>query len=129
MKKIILDTDFLVHCASHKVDYVEELKRILDFPFKIYIIDKTLDELDNIIKSQKGKAKADARLAKAILKAKKIPLIRTKKDKIVDDLILESADKDTIIATTDAGLKRKLREKGISVVVLRQKSHLKLISH
>ncbi|MBD3304197.1 nucleotide-binding protein [Candidatus Woesearchaeota archaeon] len=129
VKAVILDTDFLIHCASHKVDYVEELKRILDFPYKIYVIDKTLDELDNIIESQKGKSKADAKLAKAILKAKKIPSIKTKKDRIVDELILDIAGRDTIVATTDAELKRKLKQKGISVVVLRQKSHLKLVSH
>lgn len=129
MKKVILDTDFLVHCASHKVDYEEELRRILDFAHEIFIIDKTIDELDNIISTQTGKAKSDAKLAKAILENKSIPLIKTKKDKIVDDLILETADKDTIVATTDAELKQRLKEKSIPIVIIRQKSHLALISH
>ena len=96
MKTIILDTDFLIHCASHKIDYEEELKRILDFNHKIYIIDKTIDELDNIINTKAGKAKSSAKLAKAILEQKQVPSIKTKKDKIVDDLILEIADKDCI---------------------------------
>ncbi|MBW3004314.1 hypothetical protein KY310_00585, partial [Candidatus Woesearchaeota archaeon] len=87
MKTIVLDTDFLIHCASSKLDYFSELERICDFPYKICIIDKTIDELDSIIEKKKGKAKANAKLAKAILKAKKIPQIKTKKDKIVDDLI------------------------------------------
>lgn len=129
VKAVILDTDFLIHCASSKVDYVEELKRILDFNYKVYIIDKTIDELDNIIETKKGKAKTDTKLAKAILKANKIPEIKTKKNKIVDDLILETADKDTLVATMDAELKRKLKEKGVSIVIIRQKSHLELISH
>jgi len=132
MKKIILDTDFLIHCASHKIDYEEELKRILDFAFQMYIVDKTIDELNNVIENQKGKSKSDAKLAKAILENKSIPLIKTKKDKIVDDLILDIAEKDSkdlAVATMDADLKRKLKKTGVSVVIIRQKSHLSLISH
>ncbi|MBW2973522.1 nucleotide-binding protein [Candidatus Woesearchaeota archaeon] len=128
MKTVILDTDFLIHCASFKIDYVEELKRILE-SHKAFIIDKTIDELNSIIEKKKGKAKAAAKLAKAILKAKKIPKIKTKKDKIVDELILEKIRKDFIIATMDAELKRKLKKKGIPVVVIRQKKYLKLISY
>ena len=120
----------MIHCATAKIDYVEELKRILDFNYKVYIIDKTLDELDNIIETKKGKAKTDTKLAKAILKANKIPEIKTKKNKIVDDLILEIVDKDNfIVATMDAELKRKLKKLGVSIVVIRQKKYLTLISH
>lgn len=129
MKRVILDTDFLIHCAKYKVDYAEELKRILDFPFRMFIVDKTLDELDSVIEKQGGKAGAYARLAKAVLKANGVSLIKTKKDRIVDELILDAAGEGIIVATMDADLKRKLKEKGVSVVVLRQKSHLKLISH
>ena len=132
MKKIILDTDFLIHCASHMIDYEEELKRILDFAFQMYIVDKTIDELNNVIENQKGRSKSDAKLAKAILENKSIPLVKTKKDEIVDDLILDIAEKDSkdfIVATMDADLKRKLKKIGISVIIIRQKSHLELISH
>ena len=125
MKTVLLDTDFLVHCASFRIDYVEEIKRILDAGHRICIIDKTLDELDSIVERQKGKARADAKLAKAILKVKKIAEIKTKKDKIVDELILEIAGKEKhAVATMDAELKRKLKAKGIPVVVIRQKKYL-----
>ena len=127
MKKIILDTDFLMHCAESKVDYTTELRRICDFNYTINIIDKTLDELDNIIEKKKGKSKLNAKLAKIILKKKNINKIKTKKDKIVDKLILNNTNKNTLVATTDALLKKKLKNKGISIIVLRQKSYLKLI--
>lgn len=127
MKRIILDTDFLIHCAANRVDYVKELRRICDFAYKLFVIDKTLDELDNIIEKKKGKSKFNAKLAKLILQKKKIAEIKTKKDKIVDTLILERLDKDAIIATMDSGLKRILRNRGIPVIILRQKSHLTLI--
>jgi rRNA-processing protein FCF1 len=109
------------------VDYVEEIRRICDFKYNIYIIDKTIDELNNIIEKKKGKTKLNAKLAKIILTKKNINKINTKKDKIVDKLILEQANKQTLVATTDSLLKKKLKNKGISVIVLRQKSHLKLL--
>jgi len=129
MKTVILDTDFLVHCASFKIDYIEELKRILDFNYKVFIIDKTVDELDSIIENQRGRAKADAKLAKATLKALNIPEIKTKKDKIVDELIIRNITKETIVATMDADLKRKLKLKSIPIVVIRQKKYLKLFNY
>lgn len=127
MKRVILDTDFLVHCARHKIDYAEELKRILDFPFRMFVVDKTLDEMDNIIEKKKGRVLADAKLAKAVLKANGVSLIKTKKDRIVDELILDVAEKDTVVATTDADLKRRLKKKGIPRIVIRQKKYLALL--
>ncbi|MBN1644871.1 nucleotide-binding protein [Candidatus Woesearchaeota archaeon] len=127
MKRIILDTDFLMHCAANKVDYIEELRRICDFKYQTYIIDKTLDELDNIIEKKKGKHKFNAKLAKLILNKKKISQIKTKKHKIVDKLILENTKKNTIVATMDANLKRVLKRKGIPVIVLRQRKYLSII--
>jgi len=124
MKTIILDTDFLVHCAANKVDYTAELRRICDFKYQVCIIDKTIDELDSIIEKKRGKHKQNARLAKAILIKKRIPKIKTGKDKIVDYLILEIADKNTAVATMDLILKKKLKARGIPIIVLRQKSHL-----
>lgn len=126
MKKIILDTDFLVHCATAKVDYTAELRRILDFQYQIFIIDKTIDELDSIIEKKDRKAKDAAKLAKTVLKAKNIAQIKTDKDKIVDKLILETVNSNYLVATMDADLKRKLKNKGIPLIVLRQRKYLVL---
>ena len=45
MRKIILDTDFLIDIISWKIDLISELTRIVNYPFKIRILDKTLGEL------------------------------------------------------------------------------------
>ena len=127
MKKIILDTDFLVHCAQNKVDYSTELKRIANFQFRLYIIDKTVEELNNIIEKKKGKIKSAAKLAMIILKKKQVLQIKTKMDKIVDKLILENLTKNTLVATMDANLKKILKKKGIPLVIIRQKKYLKII--
>ncbi len=117
MKKIILDTDFLIDCIKFKIDFIGEISRVIDFNYKIYIIDKTLDELRN---------KPDYKLIKGILEANSVEFIGTKKDKDVDDLILDLIDEDCIIATQDQELKRKLKEKNIPVITIRQKSYLVL---
>jgi len=130
MKKIILDTDFLIHCAKFKIDYTAELTRILDFKFEPVIMDKTIDELDGVIERSRGKEKDAAKLAKTVLKHKNIEQIKTKKDRIVDVLILNIVNKDEyIVATMDAELKRELKEKGVPVVVIRQKKYLQMFNY
>ena len=117
MKKIILDTDFLIGCIKFRIDFIDEISRIIDSNYKICIIDKTLDELRN---------KPNYKLIKGILEANSAEVIDTKKDKKVDDLILDLADENCIIATQDRELKRKLKEKKISCITIRQKSYLVL---
>jgi rRNA-processing protein FCF1 len=130
MKKIILDTDFLIHCAKFKIDYTAELARILDFRFEPVIIDKTFDELDGVFERSRGKEKEAAKLAKTILLHKKIEQVKTAKNRIVDVLILNMVNKDDyIVATMDAELKRELKKKGVPVVVIRQKKYLQMFNY
>lgn len=130
MKKIILDTDFLIHCAKLMIDYTAELTRILDFKFEPVIIDKTLDELNGVIDRSRGKEKEAAKLAKIILLHKKLEQIKTAKNRIVDVLILNIVNKDEyIVATMDAELKQELKEKKVPVIVIRQKKYLQLFNY
>ena len=108
MKKVILDTNFLMAVSQFKVDIFSEIRRICDFKYELFIIDKTINELESIIETQKGKN------------------IKTKEG-TVDELIVKISNKNTIVATQDMELKRKLREKGVSLIVLRQKKYLVFI--
>jgi len=123
MKKIILDTNFLMAVGQFKVDIFSEIYRICNFNYQLCIIDKTVDELEKIIQSrQKGKDKAAAKLALAIISAKKLKILKTKEDKPVDDLILDA--NDAIVATTDKELINRLKEKKAKIIRLRQKKYL-----
>ena len=113
MYKIILDTDFLLTSLKFKVDLISEIERILDFKYKIFVIDKTLDELKN---------KKLEKLALELIK--RFNIIETKKDKIVDDLILELKDDNIIVATQDKELKKKLKREKIPIITIRQKKYL-----
>lgn len=118
-KKIILDTNFLIYCVKYKIQIEKELDRIIDSNYKIYIIDKTLDELKKL--RENNKTKLQAKIALEI--CSNFKAIETNKDKLVDDLIKESIDNNTIVATNDKALKSSLK---CQVIVVRSKSHLEL---
>lgn len=126
MKKIIIDTNFLMIPWQFKVDIFSEFDRICQFNYHLYIFDRTINELENIAEKSKGKDKKAAQFALKLVKLNNIN--RIKSDiKYVDSLILENADENTIIATQDKNLKKKLLEKGLSMIILRQKKYLQLI--
>lgn len=129
MKKIILDTNFLMIPYQFKVDIFAEIERIADFSYNLYVVDKTIEELNKIIKEQKGKNKEAAKFALKMISTKKIKVIKTKSDKIADDEIvcLSKEDPSMIIATQDKDLKRRLINHRIDLIILRQKSTLVIV--
>lgn len=127
MKKIILDTNFCTIPFQFKLDIFSEIERIVHEKYQVCILDKTLDELKNIIEKQRGKNKVNAKLALQLLKHKKVKIIKTKDEKYVDKLILDMVDKDYIVCTQDKELKKKLKKKGIKVIIMRQKKYLVMI--
>ena len=125
IKKIIIDTNFLLIPYQFKVDIFSEIRRICDFNYEICIIDETIDELRKIM-MMPGRDKLGAVLALQLLPHHKVKKILTKKDKSVDDLIVDTAGKDTLVATQDAELKRRLKKNKIRLIVMRQKKYLAL---
>ena len=127
MEKIILDTNFLLIPAQFGVDIFAEIKRIADFRYELYILDKSLDELNKISEEQKGKLKREVNLALQIIKENtangNINVINTSgTDKNVDDIIVSL--QDYITATQDIELQRRLKGKGARIISLRQKKYL-----
>ena len=120
--KILLDTNFILIPAQFKVDIYTEIKRIMTVPYELYVLDKTLTELDVIIETSRGRNKASAKLAKAILEARKPKTLKTTSKDYVDKLILGLTG--YIVATQDRELRAELKRKGIKTIVLRQKKYL-----
>ena len=125
MKKIIIDTNFLMIPIQFRVDIFSEFSRICNFNYKLFIFEQSINELKNIIEKQTGKNRKAAQFALKLIKLKNINIIKSKR-KNVDSLILKNASNDTIVATQDSHLKKKLLEKGASVIILRQKKYLQL---
>ena len=125
MKKILLDTNFLLAVYQFKVDIFSEIERICNFNYELYVLDKTVGELKNIAEKQKGKHKEAARIAMQLLKLKNVKEVKSGSKKHTDDAILDCSIKEGyLVATQDKDLKRKLINHGIEVIVLRQKKFL-----
>ncbi len=121
--KIILDTNFLLIPAQFKVDIFSELDKL--GTNQLYILDRTLEELTDIVKKQSLKNKKAAKLALSLIKFKKIKIIKTKTTNKTDDLIVEIAKKKkNTVATQDKLLKQKLNENKVKIITLRQKKYL-----
>jgi hypothetical protein len=124
IKKILLDTNFLLIPAQFKVDIYSEIARICNFQYELYVMDKTIIELNNIINEGKGKNREAAKLAKSILEAKKPKILKTSAEDYVDNIILGL--KGYIVATQDKALRSMLKKHNVKTIVLRQKNHLVL---
>ena len=124
MKKIVLDTNFLLIPSQFNVDIFAEIHRIMFEKYEFFVLDKSIDELKKIIedKNQKLKNKRAAKLGLQLLKAKKVKILKTKEDLPVDDLIVNL--KGYVIATQDIGLKRRLKAKKVKIITLRGKKTL-----
>ena len=123
--------------GQHKVDIFTEIERIMDENYEIHILKGVMDELAKLAVGNSADAQA-ARLGKMLLEhqqkrdfaaatgtqCKALKIISQSKEKHVDDAIVSIAEDDTLVATNDAELKRRLLDKGIRVIYLRQQKHL-----
>ncbi len=106
---------------NHKVDIFREFDRIIDRKYKLVIPEAVQEELkylkENGTSSEKKAAKIGLELSKKI---EKIP-----SEKSGDEEIIRLAKKmECAVATYDSNLRKRLRNMGVPVIFLRQRSHL-----
>ena len=121
MRRVILDTNFLIDCIRFKID-LDEIDRLIDEEYKIFIPSTVLRELE---KMSKGKTEA-GNIAKIVLK-----LIGQKEFKIInmkgrntDESIIKSVEKNDVVGTNDVELKKKLKTLRNKTIYLRAKKYL-----
>ena len=123
MKKVILDTNFVLTCIRNKIDFSEEIKLR---GIQILIPQQVIKEIRGIADSRKKlRFREEANIALKILE--KIPFKKIDlKEKNVDKGIIKFAEKNkkAIIATLDRELKRKIKN---SKLVIREKKKLEVI--
>tara|TARA_Y100000310_G_scaffold177413_1_gene177503 strand:- start:740 stop:1108 length:369 start_codon:yes stop_codon:yes gene_type:complete len=116
MKLIYLDTNFLLLPGKEGIDVFDEVKRIMEETYEIHILQASVDELYKIVTEQSGKDKAAATLALQMLDK-----VMIDEDKgFADDILVEKAEKGVIICTQDKELKKRVKEKGASIISVRQ---------
>lgn len=119
--KVIADTSFLMIPGLYKVDILSELDRLLERSYRLVVPRPAVEELQRLEQRGKAKERVAARLGLEIVE--RVEVVEAVGP--ADEAILEIAKKgDCAVATTDASLRRRLRERGIPVIYLRQRSHL-----
>jgi len=120
--KIIIDTNALMVPAEFGVDIFSELDR-LGFD-ELIVPPGVARELKKIASRGRGKGRDAARVALSLMdRCRMIETAGAVGN--VDDSILElAAEMNVAVFTNDAELKGRLREGGVKVVYLRQRSYL-----
>ncbi|MEM5879169.1 MAG: PIN domain-containing protein [Candidatus Aenigmatarchaeota archaeon] len=122
MRRVFLDTNFLIDLIRFKIG-LEEIQVFLQEPIDFFILSSTLKELQTIARN-KGKSGNLAKVALEIVKSKGIKILETEQSP--DKAFLSLADKNTIIATNDSELRKKLKKLGIKTIYLRAKKYLEV---
>ncbi|MDD5417451.1 MAG: nucleotide-binding protein [Candidatus Nanoarchaeia archaeon] len=121
MKLVLLDTNFMLIPFEFRVDIFAELNRIMPEKTSLFTLSVCIDEL-KVISARHYKAVLE------ILRKNSVRIMKVEKEKPVDDIIVDTADKEkAIVATQDIALRRKCREKGIKCISMRTKNHLEFV--
>lgn len=122
MKRVILDTNFLTIPYQFNIDIFKEIEGVVEGNYELITLDCVINELEQL-KKGKGKDAAAAKVGLLLIKEKNVKVIKTC-EKNVDNTIYKIADQNTIVATNDKDLIRKLKDKNIKVLYLRSKQHI-----
>jgi rRNA-processing protein FCF1 len=122
MKKIILDTNFLIDLGRFGIG-IDEIDRIMTENYEMQIVSSSVFELKKIAATVAEESKF-AKYALMIMDLRKIKILETNES--ADAAILSFADKDTIVATNDTELRKKLKEKGVRSIYVRAKKKLEI---
>ncbi|MBR9703758.1 hypothetical protein GOV10_06970 [Candidatus Woesearchaeota archaeon] len=142
MKKILLDTNFLLIPGQFMIDIFTGIEKIMNEPYVLVVLDKTMNELEKFGQGKSKDARA-AQLAIALVMARKAnsptlwdrlfglkPSEQAKLQIVkagigyVDDAIVKLGDKETIVATQDKILKQRLRKKKIPTITMKGKKKI-----
>jgi rRNA-processing protein FCF1 len=123
--KIILDTNFLFVPFQFHLDIFEEFDRLIGQRVEPLLLSSTFKEIQKLIKSRSVKKSKQALLGLKLAEKCRIVKIERQNDESNDDVILRAAvEMKCAVATNDRELRKRLRNAGVSVVFLRQKSTL-----
>ncbi|WP_094226895.1 DNA-binding protein [Methanolobus psychrotolerans] len=121
--KVIIDTNALMIPVQFNVDIFEELKRL---GYDNYLVPTSvINELDILTHNLKGQDRIAAKVARSMVdRCEIIPA-----DGHADDIILDLATSlAASVLTNDIRLRKRLENRNISVICLRQKNRLEIIS-
>ena len=121
-KEVVIDTNFFMVPFQFNVDIISELEKILP-SYKLTTPSFVINELKGLKRNTKGKTRLNANLALKLANSSKIEIkdISLLENETVDDALLRVSE---VLATNDIELKKRAKDKGITVAYLRQKKYI-----
>jgi hypothetical protein len=116
--KILLDTNFLVAPFQFSFDVYDELERL--YPYAdLYTLDAAVHEAKSIESGRYGD------LVEEMLEHQDVEVMETEGEGNVDDLVADLSGEFTV-ATNDRQLKRRIKQRGNPVVIVRSGNHVEV---
>ena len=121
-KEVVIDTNFFMVPFQFNVDIISELEKLLP-SYKLTTPSFVINELKGLKNNNKGKTRLNANLALKLANSSKVEIkdISLLENETVDDALLRVSE---VLATNDIELKNRAKDKGITVVYLRQKKYI-----
>jgi len=124
VKKVLLDTNFLMVPFQFGVDVFDEMRSLLEGEFELLTSSEIVRELERISAGASKDASA-ARSALRLLKEKGVRVIQSRTS--ADDWLVEyGQENNAVVCTNDSELLERLEEAGVSRIRLRGRSRLQL---
>ena len=122
IKEVVIDTNFFMVPFQFNVDVITELENTLP-SYKLTTPSFVINELKGLKRNNKGKIRLNANLALKLANSSKVEIkdISLLENETVDDALLRVSE---VLATNDIELKNRAKDKGITVVYLRQKKYI-----
>jgi len=121
-KEVVIDTNFFMVPFQFNVDIITELGNLLP-SYKLTTPSFVINELKGLKNNNKGKTRSNANLALKLANSSKVEIkdISLLENETVDDALLRVSE---VLATNDIELKNRAKNKGITIVYLRQKKYI-----
>jgi rRNA-processing protein FCF1 len=123
---VCFDASFLMLAAKFHIDIISETEKLLQRRIQLSVLDIVVGELEGLAR-KRGAAGRDARVALELISTRKIHRVPSEEQSNADKALTEaSGQPGIIVATADLDLRRAIRDRGKTVIILREKAKLEL---
>ena len=125
--KVILDSNFLFVPLQFQIDIFREIEEVVNGKVEFIVLSTTIEELKKMIDKGGDKLSRQAFFALELAKKCKVFEVKRLPRESNDDVIVRVAKKfKCAVATNDRTLKRMLRNMGVAVIYVRERSRLEM---
>lgn len=120
---IAIDANMLLAIGQFKVDVFSEIEKMFGKNAAVVVPMQVFDE---VLALGKGKEKKAAGIALEEIKSRGVKIVSVNADGGADNALVEMAKEGCIVASNDAGLRKRIKGFAGKVIYLRQKRFLKI---